>query len=292
MENCRSLQIQIIRNKIYFIQSNGYIIKYSQLLNMKYAIYLNTALPIRSEASEASEMVTQLLFGDTCEILEESGSFVKIRNNGDGYLGWADSKTLTEIDEETHKKIIDHPVFRTCVPIADIFCMTDKTIYRLSAGSLLPLYNPEKSSFEISGKVFQIHPTFVTYLPESNKDNIIESAMLFVNTPYLWGGKNILGIDCSGLVQTVYAMNGFTLSRDASMQVLEGTKVDTLEEAQPNDLLFFEKEGRITHVGIFLGDKKIIHASGKVKIEKVDQKGIYNEETTKYTHTLSTIKRV
>ncbi|PXV68818.1 cell wall-associated NlpC family hydrolase [Dysgonomonas alginatilytica] len=259
---------------------------------MKYAIYLNTALPIRSEASEASEMVTQLLFGDTCEILEESGSFVKIKNSGDDYQGWADSKSLTEVDQETYKKIINHPVFRTCVPIADIFCMTDKTIYRLSAGSLLPLYSPERSNFEIGGKVFQIHPTFVTYLPESNKNNIIESAMLFLNTPYLWGGKNILGIDCSGFVQTVYAMNGFTLPRDAGMQALEGLKVETLEETQPNDLLFFEKEGRITHVGIYLGNNKIIHASGKVKIERVDKQGIYNEESDKYTHSLSTIKRV
>lgn len=259
---------------------------------MKYAIYLNTALPIRSEASEASEMVTQLLFGDTCEILEESGSFVKIKNYGDDYQGWADSKSLTEVDQETYKKIINHPVFRTCVPVADIFCMTDKTIYRLSAGSLLPLYNPEKSNFEIGGKVFQIHPTFVTYLPESNKNNIIESAMLFLNTPYLWGGKNILGIDCSGFVQTVYAMNGFALPRDAGMQALEGLKVETLEETQPNDLLFFEKKGRITHVGIYLGDNKIIHASGKVKIERVDKQGIYNEESDKYTHSLSTIKRV
>lgn len=259
---------------------------------MKYAIYLNTALPVRSETSETSEMVTQLLFGDTCEIIETAGAFIKIKNHGDAYQGWVDTKSLTEIDEETYHKVINHPVFRTCVPIADIFCMTDKTVYHLSAGSLLPLYNPEKSGFEIGGKVFQVHPTFATYLPESNKDNITAAAMLFQNTPYLWGGKNIMGIDCSGFVQTVYAMNGFMLPRDASMQVLDGITIHSLEEAQPTDLLFFEKEGRITHVGIYLGDHKIMHASGKVKIEKVDQQGIYSEELSKYTHTLSTIKRV
>lgn len=259
---------------------------------MKYAIYLNTALPIRSEASERSEMVTQLLFGDTCEVLEEAGSFVKIKNSGDGYQGWADSKSLTKIDEDTYNHIINYPVFRTCVPIADIFCMTDKTVYRLSAGSPIPLYNPEKSNFEVGGKAFQIHPTFVTYLPESNKDNIIATSMLFVNTPYLWGGKNILGIDCSGFVQVVYAMNGIALPRDAGMQALDGTKVNSLEESQSGDLLFFEKEGRITHVGIYLGNNKIIHASGRVKIENIDQQGIFSKESDKYTHTLSTIKRV
>lgn len=259
---------------------------------MTYAIYLNTALPIRSEASESAEMVTQLLFGDTCELIEKEGSFVKIRNNTDAYQGWADSKALYELDEETYNEINNRPIFRTCVPIADVFCMTDKTVYRLSAGSILPRYNPERSNFEIGGKVFQIHPTFVTYLPESNKENIIATAMLFLNTPYLWGGKNIMGIDCSGLVQVVFAMNGFALPRDASMQALEGTTIESLEEAQPTDLLFFEKEGRITHVGIFLGNNKIIHASGRVRIDTIDLQGVYNKETASYTHTLSTIKRV
>lgn len=259
---------------------------------MKYAIYLNTALPIRSEAGEASEMVSQLLFGDTCELTEEAGSFIKIRNYRDGYQGWVDFKVLYEIDEETYNEINTGPVFRTCVPIADVFCMTDKTVYRLSAGSILPRYNIDKSNFEIGGKVFQIHPTFVTYLPQSSKENIIATAMLFLNTPYLWGGKNIMGIDCSGLAQVVFSLNGFLLPRDARVQALEGTKVNSLEEAQPTDLLFFEKNNRINHVGIFLGNNKIIHASGRVRIDTIDSQGIYNKESGNYTHTLSTIKRV
>ena len=259
---------------------------------MKYAIYLNTALPIRSEASEASEMVSQLLFGDTCEITDKAGSFSKIMNYRDSYQGWVDSKVLCEIDEETYNEINTGPVFRTCVPIADVFCMNDKTVYRLSAGSLLPRYNIDRSNFEIGGKVFQIHPTFVTYLPQSNKENIIATAMLFLNTPYLWGGKNIMGIDCSGLAQVVFSLNGILLPRDASMQALKGIKVSSMEEAQPSDLLFFEKNNCITHVGIFLGNNKVIHASGKVRIDTIDSQGIYNKESGSYTHTLSTIKRV
>lgn len=259
---------------------------------MKYAIYLNTALPIRSEASEASEMVSQLLFGDTCEITDKVGSFSKIKNYRDSYQGWVDSKVLCEIDEDSYHEINNGPVFRTCVPIADVFCMTDKTIYRLSAGSLLPRYNADTSSFEIGGKIFQIHPSFVTYLPQSSKENIIATAMLFLNTPYLWGGKNIMGIDCSGLAQVVFSMSGFSLPRDSGLQAVEGIKVNSLEEAQAADLLFFEKNNRINHVGIFLGNNKVIHASGKVRIDTIDSQGIYNKESGNYTHTLSTIKRV
>lgn len=258
----------------------------------KYAIYLNTVLPVRAEASEASEMVTQLLFGETCEILEKAETFSKIRNTDDRYEGWVDSKMLTEIDENTYQQINDAPVFRTCVPVADTFCLTDKSVYHLSAGSRLPLFDVNSNCCDIAGMRFQIHPSFITYLPESNKDNIISSATLFLNTPYLWGGKHILGIDCSGFTQIVYTLNGYNIPRDASMQVTIGNTIDSIEDASIGDLLFFEKSGKITHVGIYMGEERIIHASGKVRIDKVDKKGIFNTDLNDYTHTLATIKRI
>lgn len=259
---------------------------------MKYAIFLNTVLPVRAEAKECSEMVTQLLFGDSCEILDEEGLFYKIKNSFDEYIGWADRKMLSEIDQSTFDSLVDCPVFRSNIPLADVFCMSDKTFYRLSFASLLPLYDYEKSTFGIAGKMFQIHPSFVTYISESSKQNIIETARIFLNTPYLWGGKNILGIDCSGFIQVVYSLNGFVLPRDASAQINEGQAVNGLSEALPTDLCFFEKDGKITHVGIYMDDGKIIHASGKVRIDKVDEQGIFNEEISDYTHKLAAIKRI
>lgn len=259
---------------------------------MQYALFLNTALPVRAEAKESAEMVTQLLFGDFCTVVEEQNSFVKIENHGDKYTGWCDKKMLSQIDEATYNQLQNQPQFRTCVPIADVFCLTNKQIYRLSAGSQIPLYNHETSSFEIAGKVYQIHPSFVTYLPQARKDNIVASALLFQNTPYLWGGKNLFGIDCSGLVQTVFGMNGYQLSRDANTQANEGIEIKSFSQAEATDLLFFEKDGKITHVGIYLGDSKIIHASGKVRIDKIDEEGIYNPELGQYTHRLKTIKRL
>lgn len=260
---------------------------------MRYAINLNTVLPVRAEASEKSEMVTQLLFGDFCEIIDEDkDSFVKIRNYYDGYEGWADKKMLSEVSEDEYNQLKYQPVFRTLVPIADVFCLNNKTIYRLSAGSQLPFFDHEKSTFSICGKTFQIHSSFVCYLPQPNKANITATAMLFLNSPYLWGGKSIFGIDCSGFAQTVFSACGYTIARDASMQVKEGKAIYSLAEAEPSDFVFFEKNNKITHVGILLSDNRIIHAFGRVRIDKIDNRGIINNATQEYTHQLSAIRRL
>lgn len=259
---------------------------------MKYAININPVLPIRAEAKEWSEMVTQLLFGEICEIIGKENSFIQIKNTKDSYTGWADEKMLSEITKEEFEQIKSTPLFVTCTPIADMFCLTDKTVYHLSAGSILPLYDHETNSLNIVGKKFQIHSSYVSYINGCSKQNIVPSAKLFLNTPYLWGGKNIFGIDCSGLVQTVYNMNGYTLPRDAKDQILLGNTITSIEEAEDGDLLYFEKDGKITHVGIYIGEDKLIHSSGRVKIEVIDKIGIINTETQQYSHKLHTIKRL
>lgn len=259
---------------------------------MQYAINLNIILPVRAEASDRAEMVTQLLFGEFCEISEESNSFVKIKNYNDSYTGWADKKMLSEVSEDEYQKLQQQPIFRTLVPVADTFCLSNKTIYRLSAGSQLPFFDHEKSTFTISNKTFQIHPSFVCYLPQPNEGNIIAAAMLFQNTPYLWGGKSIFGIDCSGFTQTVFSICGYNIPRDANMQVKEGLKINSLEEAKPSDLIFFEKEGKTVHVGILLSGNRIIHASGNIRIDLMDEKGIFNQDLQQYTHVFSAIRRI
>lgn len=255
---------------------------------MKFAINLNAVLPVRAEAKESSEQVTQLLFGEYCTILMPDGSFSKIENSFDGYQGWVDTKMLTEISEEEHSILESEKRYRTIEPISDVFCLTDKSIYRLSAGSLIPNYDEATSKFEIGGLVFQIHPSFVTYLPGENIDGVLPTSLIFKNTPYLWGGKNIFGIDCSGLVQVVFSMNGILLPRDASQQIGCGQKIK-LADASAGDLCFFEKEGRITHVGIYAGEGRIIHASGCVKVETVDDKGILSSKGV-YTHNLFEVR--
>jgi cell wall-associated NlpC family hydrolase len=113
-----------------------------------------------------------------------------------------------------------------------------------------------------------------------------------LNVPYRWGGKSVMGIDCSAFVQLCAKIAGYKLPRDASQQYDFGEEV-SLSEALPGDIAFFENENhRIVHVGILLSRNMIIHASGEVRIDAIDETGIFNNELNKYTHYLNKVKRL
>ena len=125
------------------------------------------------------------------------------------------------------------------------------------------------------------------------KSNIVDTAHMYRSAPYLWGGKTPFGIDCSGFTQMVYKLNGYKLLRDASQQATQGEVLSFIEESEPGDLAFFDnEEGKIIHVGIMLENNYIIHASGKVRIDRLDHLGIYNAELNRHTHRLRVIKKI
>jgi len=127
----------------------------------------------------------------------------------------------------------------------------------------------------------------------SPKSELIKTAFLYLNAPYLWGGKTPFGIDCSGFTQMVYKLNGHKLLRDASLQATQGEALSFIEESEPGDLAFFDNnEGLITHVGIIMQDNYIIHAHGKVRIDRLDHSGIYNVDSRTHTHKLRVIKKI
>jgi cell wall-associated NlpC family hydrolase len=238
-------------------------------------------------------MVTQLLFGDTCILFEKPNynpDFVYIKNSSDNYEGWVQKDMLTLISENDFQELKNTSPFLVNSPMANVFCLSDKSIIRLSIGSRIPFYNPDNSNFCVGEKSYQIFPDMVSYIPGKDKTNIITYAKLLLNTPYLWGGKNVLGIDCSGFVQVVFSLNGYLLPRNASQQAEFGETIFSLNEAQENDLLFFGENETITHTGIYLGENKIIHSSGHVKINTVNNQGIFGENG-EITHKLRLIKR-
>jgi cell wall-associated NlpC family hydrolase len=245
--------------------------------------------PLRNEASDRSEIVSQLLFGDRVKVLEKTEKWCRVVTEHDNYEGWMDYKQLKLITEAEYFADENYR-YLTPVQLDNTLIAQDGTKYYLSPGSTLPNY---KDGFcEIGDEKFEV--TSTPFIPNQAdfKKNVENFAKFYENTPYLWGARTFFGIDCSGFVQTVYKLNGIQLRRDASQQAEQGEVVDFLESAALGDLAFFDNdEGKITHVGLMLNNNQIIHSAGKVHIDPIDGQGIYSVELGRYTHKLRIIKR-
>lgn len=248
-------------------------------------------VPLRKSESECSEMCSQLLFGERIEILEMLERWLFVRNFSDNYTGWVDRKMIQIISSEENERLASVQNYIVSVPLLLCKKKNSNDKMYLPGGSLLPTY--VGTEFIIGDAVFVLNENELDSVKEITSERLISLAMQYLNAPYLWGGKTLMGIDCSGLVQVVYAMCGIQLPRDASQQVECGQVVSFLSEVQAGDLAFFENaDGKIVHVGILLNANKIIHASGCVKIENVDAEGIISGQTGEYTHKLRIVKRI
>jgi len=237
-------------------------------------------------------MITQILYGEHFIVNEIMLGWAHVKLAFDGYDGWVDMKMITPLSERTYQKI-DRSSFAVSRDIFNIIPVNSEQTMMIVAGSTLPCWHPNLKKFSIEHEAFR-HTGNVTYKkPVHARKVIIEQALKYFNAPYLWGGRSPLGIDCSGLTQIIYKMAGYVIPRDASQQVHCGTALSFVEETRPGDLAFFDnEEGRIVHVGIIWEKKKIIHASGQVRIDNVDQFGIFNVDTKRYTHQMRVMKRI
>jgi cell wall-associated NlpC family hydrolase len=255
---------------------------------MEFGICNLNSIPLRIDASDTSEMVSQILFGEHFTVLETKKQWLYVKLAFDGYRGWIDSKQVEEISKDYFNNLQNTtPYFLK--ELINFITTSDEKLIPLSIGVTLP--NFKNNQFSINNSIFKIEAKIQKY--KLNKQNVIETAFMYLNAPYLWGGKTPFGIDCSGFTQMVYKMNGYKLFRDASQQAKQGEVLSFIEESEPGDLAFFDNnEGNITHVGIILANNYIIHASGKVRLDRLDQSGIYNEETNRHTHKLRMIKKM
>ena len=248
---------------------------------MQFGICNLSIVPLRFESTDKSELVSQVLYGELFKVLEIQKKWSKIRLAYDDYEGWIDNKQYLEITEENYQEfsLKDSSYVTDLVEYVD---SEKQHLYLVTLGAnihTLPLLNHTFDGNSISGT--------------KPKLNLIDTAFFYLNTPYLWGGKTPFGIDCSGFTQMVYRLNGYKLFRDASQQATQGEALSFIEESEPGDLAFFDnEEGDIIHVGIIMKDNYIIHAHGKVRIDRLDHSGIYNVETFSHTHKLRVIKKI
>lgn len=255
-----------------------------------YGINLNGLIPLRAMADEASEQLTQILFGEYFIVEEAIERWVRIRNIRDNEAGWIDRKMMTAIDEDLFQQLFENKPVIACNPIT-YATLADGSCLPIPGGSRLPFYDIEKQRFTIGNFVYAFAMSDTNLSKQSS--DFINVALSYLHSPYLWGGKNVMGIDCSGLVQVAALICGKELTRNARQQIAFGDQVDFLAEALPGDLAFFDHDdGHISHVGILLNDHQILHASGEVHVAPIDNLGIKSVNNGKYTHSLRVIKRI
>jgi cell wall-associated NlpC family hydrolase len=259
-------------------------------MDMKYGINLHPLLPVRRSSEEISEMVTQLLFGELFEVTEVKPNWCNIKNRSDSYVGWVDMKMIHFVDAEEYKNLVSDNPYMVNSAFAEVKSLVDGENLYLPKGSLLYKYDRDKRKFSVSDRSY-ICLTGAFLLSSENPDLLLQTAESFLNAPYLWGGKSIFGIDCSGFVQVVFGLHNSALPRDAKDQFEMGQPVD-YSERRAGDLAFFSGEkGNVIHVGILTEKDRIIHASGCVKTDEFHEKGIFSRELDRYTHTLCGIRR-
>jgi len=238
-------------------------------------------------------MVTQLLFGDLMEIKGRKNSWIKIRCIDDNYIAWVDEKQINVIDASQYKKLSNQKYSYSEDLVAPLLNTSDKSVQTIVMGSKIRCISTNTNEFNLVGNAYKLEGQLRSPAKKLNRNQLIEDAFAYLNTPYLWGGKTPMGIDCSGFTQMVYAMNGIPLPRDASQQAESGHAMSFIEEAEEGDLAFFDNsEGRITHVGIMLERHRIIHASGKVRVDRIDHQGIFRDDLNDYSHSLRIIKKL
>ena len=244
---------------------------------MKYGLCNLSIVGVRAEPSNKSELVTQILYGESFKLLDKKGNWTRVKIYFDNYEGWIDNKQFQNISKNFFEKITNED---------DVFC-----------GDLIgaPKDKNQNEQIIVLGSVLIsldfLNQKFTGKKHKKSKKTILKTAKLYINSPYLWGGKTPFGIDCSGFTQMVYKLNGVKLNRDASEQAKQGKSLNSLDNSKAGDLAFFENNyGEIIHVGIIIDKTKIIHAHGKVRIDKLDSSGIFNSELNIYTHKLREVR--
>ncbi len=257
---------------------------------MLYGVCGLSAIPMRREPSDPSEMTNQVLFGETLTVLDRQKKWSLVKLAHDSYEGWIDNKQYLLCDQDYFEKV-QHTPSHIALDMIEIVAAHDAAqFFPVFLGSLLPLYSAN-GDIRIGNHPMNYKGEAVRQ--KADRGKLVEYAYQYLNAPYLWGGRTPFGLDCSGFTQMVYRLGGYQLPRDAHEQATHGLTLSFIEESEPGDLAFFDnEEGRITHVGIILSDNFILHASGSVRLDRLDQTGIFNRETSSHTHKLRVIKKM
>ncbi len=255
-----------------------------------YGVCRLSVVSVRKDPADQAEQVTQLLFGDHYTVMarSEGEKWLLIQTYFDQYEGWIDAKQHQPISPEYFNHL-NHAEFKITTDLTATL-LYNKAPQVVLIGSMIPISSSELFKME---EQFAFNGEAKNVGQRREFEFLRTIAMKYLNSPYMWGGKNPFGIDCSGFTQMVYKICGYKLLRDASQQVNQGKAVESLASSRQGDLAFFQNDaGKTVHVGILLAENKIIHASGKVRIDPIREEGIEHPESKALTHRLSAIRRL
>ncbi len=249
---------------------------------MQYGICQLSIVPVRSTPDEASELITQLLFGEHYKVLECRKKWSRIKTVADKCEGWITNSQLTFISEDEFNDIETNKVINHVSELISFVEDANHILTPILIGSCIP--DTQSLPHHFNGKLIDKAQT---------KENLVKIALLYLNSPELKGGKSPFGIDSAGFTQMVYKINGHHLLRTAESQSTQGTALSFVEESEEGDLAFFDNAlGEIDHVGIIMKNNYVIHVNGKVRIDRLDHTGIFNNDLRTYTHQLRVIKKI
>ncbi len=257
---------------------------------LDYGVCRLSIVPVRAEASDKSELTTQLLFGDHYEVNDTSKDkkWLKIRINFDQFEGWLDAKQHHTVSREYYE-YFNRAEFKITTDVTASI-LYNKSPQIILMGSMIPISSSELFKME---EQFAFNGEAKNLGQKREYEYLRNVAIKYLNAPYLWGGKSPFGIDCSGFVQMVFKICGYRLFRDSWQQSNQGKSFRNIEQSKPGDLIFFKNaEAKVNHVGILLEGDRIIHASGKVRVDHLNEEGILNLETKIYTHQFSHVRRI
>ncbi|MBC8172591.1 MAG: C40 family peptidase [Chitinophagales bacterium] len=257
---------------------------------MEHGITSLSLIPVRSKPGHEFEQVTQLLFGEIYSLVEKQARWVRIIQELDGYSGWIHENQHHRIQDQQFK-YYQKAEQAIVAEIVQTVTTNHKSFPVLFGSTLFDFdgmnFKMGKENYVYAGKAI------LKNVESKNSELLKKLALKFLHAPYVWGGRNPFGIDCSGFTQIIYKALGIYLPRDAYQQAEIGKTVNFIYEAKEADLAFFDNpDGHITHVGIIIGENEIIHASGNVRVDTIDHYGIFNKELKKYSHKLRIIKRI